>query len=353
MMNPKKITVRDVARLAHVSPATVSRVLNGAARVSADIQERVQAAAAELGFQHLRPNRRKVIAFLSSNRDLLHPFHSRVLVGAEAYCAANDHSMLFLSLRYSPNVSWQEIHLPAILQRRDLIGGFIVSGTNSQNLLDLLTHKQIPFAVLGNNVLGEWRSEEHDTVLFDDEHGAYEVTSYLQSVGHRDIWFAGNCKFTWFARLYEGYRRSMEEAGLAPRLAGFDSEQEENVGYLAAKSIFTAGESATAIFAGSELCAQGVYKALRDLKLRVPDDVSVVGSDDFDSGRLYPPLTTIRVFAEEVGAHLAELVLNRIAQPTKAPQKCTIPTQIVKRESCQPMSKLYELPRRPSSQLEV
>ena len=131
-MSSKKITVRDVARLANVSPATVSRVLNGAARASAEIRERVQAAAAEVGFNHVRPKRAKVIAFLSSNRDLLHPFHSRVLVGAEAYCAANDHSMLFLSLRYSPNVKWQEIHLPAILQRRDLIGGFIVSGTNSQ-----------------------------------------------------------------------------------------------------------------------------------------------------------------------------------------------------------------------------
>jgi DNA-binding LacI/PurR family transcriptional regulator len=353
MMGPKKVTVRDVASLANVSPSTVSRVLNRAARVSVAIQERVQAAAAEVGFKHVRPNRAKVIAFLASNRDLLHPFHSRVLVGAEAYCAANDHSMLFLSLRYSPNVTWQEIHLPAILQRRDLISGFIVSGTNSQNLLDLLTRRQIPFAVLGNNVLGEWKSEDHDTVWFDDEQGAYEVTRYLQSVGHRDIWFAGNCKFTWFARLYEGYRHAMEEAGLAPRLSGFDSEQEENMGYLAAKSIFTTGESATAIFAGSELCAQGVYKALRDLRLRVPDDVSVVGSDDFDAGRLYPSLTTIRVFAEEVGKHLAELVLNRIAQPTKARQKCTIPTQIVKRESCQPLSKLYELPRHSSSQLEI
>jgi DNA-binding LacI/PurR family transcriptional regulator len=85
----------------------------------------------------------------------------------------------------------------------------------------------------------------------------------------------------------------------------------------------------------------------------VPDDVSVVGSDDFDAGRLYPSLTTIRVFAEEVGKHLAELVLNRIAQPTKARQKCTIPTQIVKRESCQPLSKSYELPRHSSSQLQV
>jgi len=128
----------------------------------------------------------------------------------------------------------------------------------------------------------------------------------------------------------------MEEAGLAPRLAEFDAEHEENVGYLGAKSIFRSGERATAIFAGTDVCAHGVYNALRDLNVRVPEEVSVVGCDDSDALKLYPPLTTIRVFGEQVGAHLSQLVLNRIAQPERAAQKYTIPTQIIKRESSGP-----------------
>ena len=339
---PRKVRVKDVARVAKVSPATVSRVLNGTARVRPEIQERVKNAAIKVGFDLFRRNKTKVLAFILSNRDLLHPFHSRVLVGAEAHCAARDYNMLFLSFRYPSNVPWQELHLPRILQRRDLISGFIVSGTNSQNLLELLAHEKIPFAVLGNNVLGDWRLENFDSVWFDDEHGAYEMTHYLKTMGHRDIWFVGNCKFAWFARLYEGYRRAMEDATLSAHLAGFDSEQEENVGYLATKSIFTGGESPTAIFAGSDLCAQGVYKALRDLRLRVPEDVSVVGCNDTDARKLHPPLTTIRIFAEEVGAHLSQLVLNRITLPDMPTQKCLIPTEIVKRESCDPSSKSYE-----------
>jgi DNA-binding LacI/PurR family transcriptional regulator len=333
---PGNVRVRDLARIAGVSPATVSRVLTGRARVSPEVQARVRNAAAEAGFKIEDASRTKLIAFLLGNRDLLHPFHSRVLVGAEAFCSANNYSILFLPFHYRSDVPWQELHLPKILQRRDQISGFVVAGTNSQNLFDLLASKQIPFSVLGNNVLDDWKSNECDTVWFDDEQGAYEMTRHLQSIGHQDIWFVGNCKFTWFARLHKGYRRAMEEAALPPRMSGFDCAQEESVGYLGAKSIFTSGESATAIFAGTDACAQGVYKALRDLNVRVPEEVTVVGCDDVDAVKLYPPLTTIRVFGEQVGAHLSELVLNRIAQPGAPAQQHTIPTQLIKRESSGP-----------------
>jgi len=331
-----KIRARDIARTAGVSPSTVSRILNGTALVSPEVQARVRAAATESGFRLEPTDRTKPIAFLLSNRSLLHPFHSRVLIGAEAFCSENNYSILFLPFHYRPDTPWQEIRLPKILQRRDQISGFVVAGTNSQNLFDLLNSKQIPFAVLGNNVLDDWRSNEYDSVWFDDEQSAYEMTRHLQSIGHRDIWFVGNCRFPWFSRLHKGYVRGMEEAGLAPRLAEFDAEQEENVGYLGAKSIFRSGERATAIFAGTDVCAHGVYNALRDLNVRVPEEVSVVGCDDSDALKLYPPLTTIRVFGEQVGAHLSQLVLNRIAQPERAAQKYTIPTQIIKRESSGP-----------------
>ena len=336
-----KVKGRDLALLAGVSSSTVSRVLNGTARVSPEIQERVKNAAAQAGLKIDDSSSTKPIAFLLGNRDFLHPFHSRVLVGAEAFCSANNYSILFLPFHYRSDVPWQDLHLPKILQRRDQISGFVIAGTNSQNLFDLLASKKIPFAVLGNNVLENWKSDEYDTVWVDDEQGANEMTRHLLSIGHRDIWFVGNCKFTWFARAHKGYCRAMEEADLSPRLAGFDCEEEESVGYLGAKSIFSRGEPVTAIFAGTDVCAQGVYKALRDLNVRVPDEVSVVGCDDVDAVKLYPPLTTIRVFGEQVGAHLSELVLNRITAPDRPPQKYTIPTQLVRRESSSPPLKFH------------
>lgn len=341
----RKVTLHDVARAANVSPATVSRVVKGSAGVNPEIRQRVKNAAAELGFNLLRSNKTNVIAFLLGNRKLLHPFHSRVLAGAEAYCAAHDYNVLFLSFGYPADQAWQKLHLPGILQRRDLVSGFIVSGTNTQNLLDLLTFKQVPFVVMGNNVLGAWREKECDAVWFDDVQGAYEMTRHLQSLGHRDIWFVGNLKLSWFARLYEGYCRAMAEAALTPRLEGFDSESQEDIGYLAAKSLVGRREPVSAIFAGGDRCAQGVYKGLRDLKLRVPEDISVAGCDDIEGALLHPALTTIRVFTEEIGRHLSELLLNRITHPDLPPQQCIIPTQLVKRQSTQPYSSSQETAR--------
>ena len=333
-MTAKRKTFQQVADLAKVSLATVSRVANGSARVSPEVQQRVKEAALRLGVDLYRQSKANVIAFLLCNRDLLHPFHSRVLIGAEAYCAAQNYNMLFLSFRYPPNIPWREVYLSPILQRRDVVRAVIVAGVNSQNFLDVLDHKGISFAILGNNVIDQWQPEEYDVVWFDDIQGGYEATRYLQSSGHREIWFVGNYRLPWFARRYDGYRRRMEEAGLTPRQAGVDSSNEQEVGYLAAKSILVQKKAVTAIFTGSDSAAEGTYRALRDAGLHVPEDISVVGFNDIEAAMLHPSLTTVRVFPEQVGQHLAELLLNRLTRPDLPPQQLTIPTQLVRRESC-------------------
>jgi len=323
-----------VALAAGVSLATVSRIANGSARVSPEIQQRVREAAARLGVDLHRQSKARVIAFLLCNRDVLHPFHSRVLVGAEGYLAARDYSMLFMSVRYSPNVPWNEIYLPPVLQRRDVVRALIVAGANSQNFVDLLDHRAIPFVVSGNNFFGPWNAELHDAVYFDDIAGGYEATRYLLSLGHREIWFVGNSRLPWFARRMEGYCRAMEEATLSPLQAGIDSGNEQEVGYLATKSILARNKPLTAILTGSDSAAEGTCRALRDAGLNIPNDISVVGFNDIEAALLHPPLTTVRVFPEQVGQHLAELLLNRLKQPDLPPQHFMIPTQLIKRESC-------------------
>ena len=339
---PYKATLRNVARLAGVSVATVSRVMTGRARVSENIAERVLKSASELGVDLNRWNKSKLIAFLLCNRAVLHPFHSHILLGAEASSAEHGWNMLFLTLRYPPNQNWRDIHIPRILERRDLASGFIIAGTSSQNLLDLLKHERVPLAVLGNNVLGEWRPEEHDVVWFDDTQGAVEETSYLLSLGHRDIWYVGNTKLPWYRRRYEGYCRAMQAAGLKPLLSEVDSEKDEETGFLATKSLFSRGKPVTAIFAGGDPAAEGVFKALRDCGVRIPEDVSVAGFNDIEAGSMHPALTSVRVFTEQIGRHLSRMLLNRIEDPGLARQYITIPTQLIKRESCQPLPVVTE-----------
>jgi DNA-binding LacI/PurR family transcriptional regulator len=93
-------------------------------------------------------------------------------------------------------------------------------------------------------------------------------------------------------------------------------------------------KAVTAIFAGGDPAVQGVYKALHDCGLRVPEDVSVAGFNDVEAPSMHPPLTSVRVFTEQIGRQLSRMLLNRIENPGLPNQDVTIPTQLIKRESC-------------------
>ncbi len=334
-----KIGLREIASAANVSLATASRVLSGNSRVAPEIQKVVLAEARKLGVDPSQRNKTKSIAFLLSNRAMLHAFHSRILSGAEVHCVSRGWEMVFLSFNYSAHVPWTELELPKVVQRHDVIRAVVLAGTNSANLIELLTHKGIPFVVLGNNVLGDQkRLEKSDVVFTDDIQGGHDATRHLISLGHRRIWFVGNTRLPWFARCHEGYRRAMDEAGLVPRESSTDAEDETESGYLGTKSLLAQDEFATAILAGNDPTAHGVYKALRDRDLRVPEDVSVIGCDDTVGTWLYPALSTTREFPEQLGKQLVELVLNRIANPDQGPQMVTVPTELMKRDSAAPVN---------------
>jgi DNA-binding LacI/PurR family transcriptional regulator len=330
----KKLGLREIAAAANVSIATVSRVLNANSRVDPALQKTVLDAVAKLDIDPSQRNKTKALAFLLSNRAVLHPFHYRILSGAETYCTGHGWDLIFLSFNYLPNVPWKELHLPAVVQRHDVVRGVILSGTTSANLLESLEHKGISYVVLGNNIIGDPKSLKNDVIFSDETQGGRDMIRYLIGLGHRHICFVGNTRLPWFARGFEGYRRAMEEAGLVARVSSIDSEDDTEIGYLGTKSLLASGESVTAIFAGNDPTAHGVYKALRHSGMSVPRDMSVAGCNDTIGAWLSPELTTIREFPEQLGRHMVELLLGRIAKPHLEPRHITIPTEFIKRESC-------------------
>jgi DNA-binding LacI/PurR family transcriptional regulator len=334
----KKRSFKDLAKLANVSPATVSRVAKGQVNVDSVIRARVRKAADTLGIDldQKRSEKASIIAFMLANRDLLHNFQARILFGSESYCASQDRELLFMSFRYSPNIPAKELNLPRILNQRGIVRAMILGGTNSSNMLTALRAREIPFAVLGNNVVGDWNSNKFDAVYSDDVQGAFDLTSQLIADGHRDIWFIGDIELPWYARCAQGYRQCMLQAGLFPRLSEIHSDDRQ-LGYLSMRSILTRREPVTAVFAGSDQIASGVYEALRQSGLTIPDDVSVAGFNDSEGALMDPPLTSVREFPEELGKHLAEFVLRRIQTPDREPQQLTIPTRIVLRRSTRPL----------------
>lgn len=332
-----KIKLSDVARAAEVSTATVSRFVGSRGGINPETRARIIAAASRLGFDLERSRKSRIIVFLLSNRGVLHPFHSAVLMGAQTYCAEHDYAMLFLPFHYPVSSGVSELRLPEILEQRKLVSGVIAAGTNSESLLRLLARKGIPWVALGNNLIA---SDGHDlsgggAVYFDDVSGAYELTRYLQSLGHRHIAFVGNLSLPWYHRRYQGYARAMHEAGLETQVNDRNFREGEEMGYMAAKLMLQQGRVPTAIFAGDDAAARGVYGAARDSGLRIPDDLSVAGfNDTLEASALHPPLTSVRVFTDEVGKQLAETLLQQIFRPRPEGQRVNLPTQLIRRESC-------------------
>jgi DNA-binding LacI/PurR family transcriptional regulator len=329
-----KPSLRDLAKLANVSAATVSRVARGQTTVDPAIRERVRKAAQELGLdlQQRRHDKSASTVFVLSNRDVLHGFQARVLVGAESYFAERQVELLFISFRYSAAVPSAQLALPHVLERRTLVRSAILAGTNYPNLLQALQEREIPFAVLGNNVVGDWTPSAHDVVYSDDTQGAYDLTSQLIADGHREICFIGDRDLPWYARCSEGYSRRMREAGLQPRFSEIQSDGLQ-LGYLAMRSVLSGREPVSAVFAGSDPIARGAYDAARQAGFRIPEDICIAGFNDTEANLMYPPLTSVREFPEELGRHLAEFVLTRMQDPSREPRQLTLPTQVIVRES--------------------
>jgi DNA-binding LacI/PurR family transcriptional regulator len=128
----------------------------------------------------------------------------------------------------------------------------------------------------------------------------------------------------------------MEENHLTPSQSSTDSVDDAECGYLGIKSLLARAKPVTAIVAGNDLTAHGIYKALRERGISVPFDVSVVGCDDTVGSLLTPALSSTREFPEQLGRQLVELAISRITKPDQDPQCVVIPTEFIKRDSCAP-----------------
>ena len=315
----------DVTRLANVS-------VNAGARIARGIQASAIAAANDFGANRTSGSKNRALTFVLGNRDTVNEFQSKILLGAEGFCTQHDWTLQFVSFRSDLSAPSSKVVLPDVLTQANLTAGVILSGIHSVNILAELKERNIPFSLVGNNIVGEWRPEQYDCVFTDDVGGSTEITRYLITQGHRNIWYIGNQRLPWFARCARGYLQAMKEADLEPRFSEIGSEDRE-LGYLAVKALLASGERPTALFVGTDQAASGVYQALQELGIHIPDDISIAGFNDTIGEVLHPGLTTVREFPRELGAHLAEFTMRRINEPDLPTQQLIMPTELIRRES--------------------
>jgi LacI family transcriptional regulator len=333
------VTIKDVARLAGVSVATVSRVLNSSAPVNADTRARVLEVAKEL---HFAPN--GAARTLSSRRagalgvvlpDLYGEFFSELLRGIDQESQRAGHSLLVSS-------SHHDAHgvAAAVRAMRGRVDGLLVMAPEvSAAALEAALPDGLPMVLL-NPTPGAGI----DSITVDNAGGARLVVQHLVALGHRRIAFITGPTHNADAQArLRGYRAAMRAAGLpvddAPVERGDFTEES---GWRAAHAIVgQAGDRPTALFAANDASAVGALAALREAGVSVPDEMSVVGFDDIPIARYAtPPLTTVRVAIDVLGARAATLLLRALTGPARRPRRGArreiVPAELVVRLSSGP-----------------
>ena len=329
-----KVTIRDVAREAGVSVATVSRVFNDSGPVGVETRKRIVAVAAALRYipdsaaRSLITRRTHTVGVLLP--DLYGEFFSEVIRGIDATAQAAGYHLL-VSSSHNDRVAIEA----AMRAMRGRVDGLVVMSPDVDahalvaNLAD-----STPVVLLNCDVAGSG----FDSLNIDNFGGAAAMVTHLMSLGHDRIAFIGGGERNHdAAERLRGYRETLAGAGIGGRPEWERrGDFTESGGHRAAREILGLDPRPTAIFAANDSMAIGALSALREAGVRVPEDVVVVGFDDIPIARyMSPPLTTVHVAINELGERATRMLLQAVEGKNQH-VKCqeTLPTTLVIRRSC-------------------
>jgi LacI family transcriptional regulator len=332
-MNKSSPTIYEVARTAGVSTATVSRVLNEPQKVNQKTLHAVLSAIDEIGFvpradaraRALKENRRigVISPFITA------PSFVQRMRGVATALMNTKYEMVIYTVDSSDRLHGYLAKLPLTHTLDGLIVMSLPFGDDEANRL--IEHNV-------ETILIEFPQPIFSTVEIDDVAGGRMAAQYLMKKGHRRIAFLGDTDLPEYAihpvsQRLAGFRQTLEGAGLSlpPEyviLTPYSQEQARQ----AAHKLMALAEPPTAIFSATDLQAFGVLKAAREMGLKIPDDLAVIGFDDLDMAD-YVGLTTIRQPLDDSGRIAVELLLSRLANPSHPIQHVNLPLSIVERET--------------------
>lgn len=323
-------TMADVARLARVSPQTVSRVLNDYEFIKPGTRDRVLQAIDSLDYRPnmaartLATSRSRTIGVVAT--DYLSYGPATALWGVEEAAREAGYGVSIVSLR--------ESNYRTISQALERLAGQSVDGIvmiapqDASASAAFLSFENIPVVTLSSVDTGE-----HTAIMLDSVEGSRMATKHLIDLGHRTIaHLSGPEGFTVSESRVQGWRKALSDAGLpAPEPVVGDWTAES--GYIAGKRI-AADPSTTACYAANDRMAQGLILALHEAGRRVPEDFSVVGFDDVpEAAYLIPPLTTIRQDFGALGRRCIDAVLGRINGEPPVERDPLIPSLVVRQST--------------------
>ena len=323
-------TIKDIAELAGVSVATVSRVLNydETLNVQEETKKKVFEAAEQLEYhmKEKKKRRRKLklgmICSYSPEEELEDPFYLAVRLAIEKEIEENGFKRVPLSLEDGTE------HLSAV-------DGLICLGTFSRTTVRRINEFQKPHIyvdAVGNRSTG-------DSIVTDIRHSVQGVMEYLWEQGHRQIGFVGGYELDSdgkeiFDSRLPVYQQFLKEKGVLCdsfiKIGGYTAKH----GYRLMKELLNEVRQPTAIFAANDSLAVGCYRAIQESGLKIPEDMSVVGFNDISMAKyLAPPLTTVHVHMNFMGRKAVKLLAELIQQERRINIHVSVPTELIIRES--------------------
>jgi len=335
-------TIKDVAKKAGVALSTVSLVLNDRPNVAPETKARVRRAIEELNYhprrsaQTLASHQTGNIGFILTDDHFSHaePFYTKIFLGTEF--ESRDHNFYVL-LTTVPNTFRPALDTPRFLRERN-VDGVVLAGRVPRGLCKVIHRLDLPHVYVDFAPPGR----RGNVVLMDNRHGALLAMQHLFELGHRRIAFiGGELSHPSIRDRFDGYKNALAEAGIGfeANLVHLDRDYTTvREGYRATAALFEKGVSFTALFAANDAMAIGAMQYLKEHGLTIPREISIVGYDDVEaSEHSDPPLTTVHVEKEGMGAIAIRRLVEMIRTKKKLVGTLYTPVELVVRQSTAPV----------------
>lgn len=328
------VTIDDISKQLGLSISTVSKALNNYTDISQETKNRVLEAAQEMGYhpsaaaRNLRRRRTDKVGFLFSFPvTTISEYAAKLITGAIIAAEQADYNLILY-----PVLNNQFDQLTRICRTREVDGLLLISRANMDQISAIMRDETMPYVVIGR------RAEQPDVsyINLDYINGAINVVSHLISLGHRRIAYTTRPALGITSRdRLQGYKQALQAANIPfDESLVIPTNLEPKSGYHAMNQLLDLPNPPTAIFAIHDLVAIECLQAIQDRGLRVPDDIAVVGFDDWSLClTTKPPLTSVRTPLTDMGQQAMAALVDQINKTSQSIIQKTLPVELIVRQS--------------------
>ena len=327
----RTVTIQDVAKTAGVSVSTVSRVLNGKVDVASETQDRILSVIDDLGYttnlaaRSMRSQKKNLVGLIMP--DIAYPFAIEVMKGVNRAIAESEFDLLVYTtgdVRKSGRASHEQKYV-SLLTNSISDGVIIVAPVAGEFKIDAPIVSIDPLASNPN----------YPAVHATNYQGALDAMDYLIGLGHKRIGFiSGRAELESSNRRLKGYREALEKANLPIDESLIASgDYTTATGVTGTRQLLALEKPPTAIFASNDQMGMGVYQVAEEMRMRIPDDLSVIGFDNITESK-YMGLTTVDQFISEMGYVATQMLIKIINGVPLEDQTYRMQTRLVIRTSC-------------------